>query len=295
MLTIQALLTNASTRLFLVTRDRNQAWLEAELLLGFTLKKERVWIVTHPQEGVTKSQEMRFERLCKRRLTHEPLAYIFGTVEFAGDSFSVSKATLIPRPESVQILEEIRPWAERADSSTVAWDVGTGSGILGICAKKHFPKLQVIASDTSRAALQVARKNATHLLTESPRYFVADLFADSIKDQLKRMKPRSLLILANLPYLPLSQKRVLAPQVTKHEPLNALLAPKHGLALNERLLTQLASWHKKTGLPIHGVMEFDPDQADALKEFAQSLFPFQKIRLDLHGRARFLVFSSVGL
>jgi release factor glutamine methyltransferase len=292
MSTIQELLSRASTSLFSITRDRNQAWLEAELLLGFVLKKDRIWIIAHAQERLTKHQEVALSSLCKRRLTHEPLAYIFGEVEFTGKIFTVSSATLIPRPESAQILEEIRPWANAADPSTILWDVGTGSGILGICAKIDFPKLQVIASDTSRAALHVARKNAVRLLKQSPRYFQADLFADQIKNHLKRSKPCSLLVLANLPYLPLSQKRILAPQVTKHEPLNALFAPKHGLALNQRLLTQLADWHQETKVPVHGVLEFDPDQQKALKTFTQSLFPIHKIKLDLYGRARFLVFSS---
>ena len=101
-----------------------------------------------------------------------------------------------------------------------------------------------------------------------------------------------LIVIVNLPYLPKSQKRELAIQVTKYEPLDALFAEKKGRALNEQLIKQLHLLKQETDISIDVLLELDPSQAVQFQRFSQQYFSKTKILHDLHDRARFLKLSS---
>ena len=139
------------------------ARLDALVLLEDATGKNRSWLLAHPDFDVKGSTFHTLQQQIKRRLSHEPLAYIRGKTEFYGREFLVNKDVLEPRPESETMLDllidccKAQP-CNKAEPCIV--DVGTGSGALAITAKVELPQAEVIAIDVDPACLEVARKNA---------------------------------------------------------------------------------------------------------------------------------------
>lgn len=289
MKTVENLLKEASTQLLRVNSDLSQAWLEAELLLSFQLNKERTWLVTHGKDPVLPGTHRAFLKRLARRTSHEPLAHIFGEASFYGRTFQVTADTLIPRFETELLVEAVKKEIGPHVADTLAWDAGTGSGVIAISLQAIFPDLTMIASDISPAALRVAKRNARRLAVTSPRFLTADLFDQTMERFFTCSQTAQFIIVANLPYLPLSDKNVLDLQVTKYEPANALFTTQAGRYLNEKLLKQLSRFYKKDRRPLQAFLEFDPPQEAALLLFAKKYFPIVHILKDTCGRARVLV------
>lgn len=82
--------------------------LDADILLAFTLKKDRAWLLAHGDMALTAEQEALYKALVKRRKQHEPIAYILGEKEFYGRSFDVDRRVLIPRPSTEALIDEVK-------------------------------------------------------------------------------------------------------------------------------------------------------------------------------------------
>ncbi|MCB0272349.1 MAG: peptide chain release factor N(5)-glutamine methyltransferase [Bdellovibrionales bacterium] len=133
----------------------------AHVLLKFVLQCSDSKIYAHQEDAMTSKQQKYFAELIERRAKHEPVAYLVGSKEFMELHFFVTPSVLIPRPETEILIEQIEILAKSKSIKTLL-DVGTGSGIIAICAKKFFPHLEVGAVDISEDALAVAKKNALH-------------------------------------------------------------------------------------------------------------------------------------
>jgi len=229
------------------------AKLDAEIILGHTLRKSRTFLHAHSDELLTPRQLEIAEARLRLRLDRTPIAYIIGHKEFYGRLFRVTPATLIPRPESetmIELLKELLPKNEtffKAHSRLI--DVGTGSGCLGITAKLELPWLDVTLSDTSRHALKVAKANADYLEAD-----VSLLQSDLLADY--PFSPN--IILANLPYVDTSWER--SPE-TAYEPDQALFAAEEGLHFVYKLITQASLRMQPHGFLL---LEADPRQHPAL-------------------------------
>jgi len=220
------------------------ARLDCLLLLEFILEKPRDWLFAHDDELLTCSQVKKLDACAQRRADRTPLAYITGSKEFYSRTFSVTKDTLIPRPESeaiIELLKEIVIPMKDLDSkldrtagifnkldSSLRWndgvqlptiyDIGTGSGTLAITAKLEIPHATVIGTDISEEALLVAKKNA--------KYLGADITFKQA-NLLPTTEHRSpTIILANLPYVPCDM--ITSPEILK-EPSVALFSGEDGL------------------------------------------------------------------
>lgn len=269
--------------------DLDGAWLEAELLLAHALKRERTWLIAHKEEPLLPSKERGFLRLVERREQHEPIAYLLGQKEFCGLSFEVNRHVLIPRPETEGMIELI---AGNTDDRTTVWDVGTGSGAIVVSAKKALPHAKMIASDVSRRALSLAKENAVRLLGASHgiEFLQGSLLTRAIEQSIIDTNPAKLIILANLPYLPLSDIQTLEKDVVGFEPHQALFTEKDGNALIIKLLKQLARFLRQHPTSTRMVFEFDPPQAENLQALAKKVFPTAMIDVREDGceRERFL-------
>ncbi len=274
------------------SKDINRGRLEAEVLLAGLLGKDRAWLLTHDEARLSPAQGRRFSTWVGRRTRHEPVAQILGYKDFYGRRFAVDKHVLIPRPETELLIETALASMTGKD---VAWDVGTGSGAIAITLAAERPKAAVMATDVSVRALAVAKRNArTHKAKVD--FVKSDLLQPAAYRWLhnRATKGTQLLICANLPYLPMSDKTKLELDVVKFEPSKALFSGKEGNDLILRFLGQLArhlpewGYGKKTLL-----FEFDPPQAKTLQEAAQKLFPSAKtdVLKDLAGRERLLKLS----
>ncbi len=241
----------------LVGAGISSAKLDAEIILGHTLRKSRTYLHAHGDEPLQPRELEIADARIRLRLDRTPIAYIIGHKEFYGRLFRVSPAVLIPRPESETMIELLKKLFQ---SETLfkhqlrLIDIGTGSGCLGITAKLEFPHLDVTLSDVSRHALQVARINAANLKAN----------VSTIQSDLLSEYPFSPdIILANLPYVDLAWER--SPE-TQHEPELALFASENGLHLICKLILQAESRMKPGG---YLLLEADPRQHRKLSTFAK--------------------------
>ena len=270
--------------------DRGLGDLEAEILLAHVLKKDRVWIRAHDERPLAKKDVKRFLELVSRRRRHEPIAYLVGEKEFYRLSLYVNDSVLIPRPSSETIVDLVI--ALKTNVKPLVLDVGTGSGAIAIAVAKQLPSARALGTDISNDALKIARKNAKRHRIKNLRFQKADLLSPALIKTIVREKGnRPLVIVVNLPYLPVSDKKKLAPDVVKYEPHGALFSGKDGLDAIRALLDQLAA----SDLKFHtAFIEFDPPQKSELIRMATRSFPSASVTIhkDLEGHARVLEVQS---
>lgn len=133
--------------------------LEAELLLREALGCSRAWIIAHGDDPVAPDAARRLDGLVARRAGGEPVAHIRGRREFWSMDLAVTAQVLVPRPDTELLVE--RALAHLApDAAARMCDAGTGSGAVAIAVARERPRVTVVASDASRAALRVAASNA---------------------------------------------------------------------------------------------------------------------------------------
>jgi release factor glutamine methyltransferase len=192
-----------------------EARLDAEVLLAEATGWDRARLAVSSDLEIPPAASRSFGEMVRRRLRREPVAYIVGRKGFRGIELSVDPRVLVPRPETELLVElalEERPQR--------ALDVGTGSGAIALAVADELPECEIVATDTSAAALEVARANAERLgLTERVELVEGTLPASGEFD----------LVLANLPYVGEAEWRGLEPEVTEWEPREALLAGPDGL------------------------------------------------------------------
>ncbi|HSS32931.1 MAG TPA: peptide chain release factor N(5)-glutamine methyltransferase [Solirubrobacterales bacterium] len=189
--------------------------LDAELLLGRAMGCERAALVADPAMEVPAAAARAFGEMVRRRLRREPVAYILGSKGFRNIELAVDSRVLIPRPET-ELLVEVA--VERQPARVL--DVGTGSGAIALAVADELPECEVVATDTSPGALEVARANAARLGLADRVRFVAGSLPEGEQFDL---------VLANLPYVAERDWPSLQPEVTQWEPREALLAGRDGL------------------------------------------------------------------
>lgn len=234
----------------------NSFRLDAELILGHTLKQPRTYLHAHGNRILQPSDYKKAEEYLQLRLERLPLTYITGHKEFYGRNFRVTADTLIPRPESETLIKILLDIVQQIKDKTVFnfVDVGTGCGCLGISAKLEHPALNVTLLDISPKALKVAAYNAK-LLNARVEIKKSDLLSNYSK------LPD--IIMANLPYLDKSWQR--SPE-TNYEPRLALLADHQGMATINNLIDQ-AAHHLSAGGSL--ILEADPRQHQPLTKYAK--------------------------
>jgi len=229
--------------------------------------------------GVQESSAKEMEALALRRMQGEPVAYLVGSKEFYGLAFHVSPAVLIPRPETELILDYLLETQDSHVRRTVL-DVGTGSGALAVTTATLFPLFEIVAVDISFAALEIAKSNAQmHDTLARISFFQGNL--------LDALRVRSFdIILANLPYVPMTSRKELSPEVVNHEPEIALFAGQDGLDCYRRLALSLEG-NVKTGTVL--LCEIDHSQGDAMLNLFSLLAEEVRIVKDLAGFDRLVV------
>ncbi len=275
-MTISDALHSAETQLrenlHLAPKEHHRPRWEAEILLTELLKKDRAWIIAHGADSIPPKTYQTFRSWITRRKKHEPLAYILGDQEFYGRDFIVTPDTLIPRSETEMLVEMVHV---EDPKKTIIWDVGTGSGALAVTLAIKHPNATVIASDVSAKAITIAKRNAKkHGAEKRITFFTGSLISPSVNRYLKQRPEATLIITANLPYLPEKDKEKLMPDVVKFEPSSALFSGTDGLDLIRAFMTHLAiAQHEWKFDHIQGLFEFDPSQTKKLLKRSKQLFP----------------------
>jgi len=249
------------------------ARLDAELLLADALGVDRAALVVDPAREVVGPAVRAFQDAVRRRCAgREPVAYILGRRGFRHLELAVDPRVLVPRPET-ELLVEIGLGLPRGARVV---DVGTGSGAVALALKQERPDLEVLATDVSAAALEVARDNAQRLGLDVC-FTAGDLLADVGAVDA---------VLCNPPYVAAGERAGLAPEIVRHEPPGALFAGEDGLEVIRRLVPAAAAVARTRLLGVE-VGEGQSAAVAALME--ASGFAAVEVRSDLAGVQRFVV------
>ena len=193
---------------------------DAELLLLHVMHKPRSWLFTHADDALDMDVQTAYEALLGRREAGEPVAYITGRRGFWTLELEVTPATLIPRPETELLVELVLQRLPPDFSGRVA-DLGTGSGAIALAIARERPRAQVLATDVSTAALEVARRNAQRHAIGNVDFVHGDWLLPLAGERFE-------LIVSNPPYIEAADPH-LARGDLRFEPVSALASGSDGL------------------------------------------------------------------
>jgi len=242
---------------FFQERGIDSARLDAECLLAEALGCDRVSLYVEFEKPVMASERDRFRELVRRRAGDRvPVAQLLGRREFWSLDFEVTSDVLTPRPETEILVALAIDRLADAESGSRVLDVGTGSGCVAGAVASELPGIQVVATDVSEAALEVARRNIAALdLGDRVQIRAGSLFEPVAGESFD-------CILSNPPYIARSDAGSLPPELS-HEPELALFAGEDGLDVIRALLGQ--AWnHLNPGGQV--AIEIDPGQEAAVRE-----------------------------
>jgi release factor glutamine methyltransferase len=209
---------------------RDRARRDAETLLLHLLGKNRAWMLAHMDDELGFDCAEQYIALLERRFKGEPIQYILGETEFYRLPFLVTPDVLIPRPETEHVVEKVLELA-RSFAAPRIIDVGTGSGAIAVALAHELPNAAVTATDTSAAALEIARENARLNGVQRVRFAEGDLLAPVAGEQFD-------IVASNPPYVAEADRGSLAVEVREYEPAQALFAGDDGLEIYQRLIPQ---------------------------------------------------------
>ena len=243
--------------------------LAAELLLLHVAGRDRTWLYAHPEEILSPESAERYFSLIRRRAGGEPTQHLTGKQEFWGLEFEVTPDVLIPRPETEHLIEvaldrlavrELRAGrpTQFVGAGLSIVDIGTGSGCIAISLAKELPAATIYATDISKAALDVAQRNAARLgFADRIHFLECDLFAafqsnsTSGSSRASRETNEPLLfdlVISNPPYVGLREAESLPIEVRDHEPRVALYGGQEGYELYGTLVSQASQFLRPGGL-----------------------------------------------
>jgi release factor glutamine methyltransferase len=271
---------DAARRLETAGIDGDTSRRDAALLARWVLGWDTAAWLARTREAPPPGFAPRFNALIARRAAREPIAYLTGLREFYGRTFRVNRHVLVPRPETELVVDEaLRFLAPRTTPRVV--DVGTGSGCLAVTIALECQGAHVVATDSSEAALAIARENATlHGVAERIDWRHADLLGD--------LTGPFDLIVANLPYVPEGDRESLPPEVSRYEPAAALFGGPDGLDVIRRLLPAAAARLSPGG---RVVFEIGAGQAGAVPALIAGVpgLTLVEVRKDLQAIPRVVV------
>jgi release factor glutamine methyltransferase len=224
------------------------------------------------------AQQSHFDALVDRRTLGEPVAYLTGHKEFYGLDFVITRAVLVPRPETESVVETCLRALPEGEISHLA-DIGTGSGAIAVSVAVNRPQAWVFATDISAQAIEVARQNCL-------RQGVADMVSLFVGNLLEPVPQRVNVIAANLPYVSAGEA---APEVATWEPHVAVFGGgDDGTKLIKEFLAQAPDYILPGGTVI---METAYSQGAIVSELAGKAFPGAQVQVhkDLAGYDRVVV------
>lgn len=283
-----------------IKRQTKNPHLEAEILLAHAFKKNREYILSYPEQKLTKSEYQRYQYLISKRLKGIPIAYLIDSQNFYGLNFYVNKNVLIPRPETELIVSEsinmiYSMLRSNPDNKKILIiDIGTGSGCIIIALAKLIKEKNIsfLGIDISKKALYVARKNSiNHKVDKKIKFINGDLLKPMLKKiKLLKNKPK-IIIIANLPYITPKQFKN-SPSI-QYEPKIALLAGANGLKYYKQLFKQIKMIEKKCFL-YDIICEICHNQTNKIKRFVKNIIPKTNIEIkkDLSGLNRIIIIKK---
>lgn len=244
-----------------------EARLDAELLLAHVLGVDRIMLYAGFERVVTPGELARYRAMVKDRAAGRPAKYIIGRAEFHSLPFAVDERVLVPRPETEILVERALAVLEeqaRGEFQLVV-EIGTGSGAVAISIAANFAEANLIATDVSPAALDVARANAeANNVASRIEFLCGDLFEPLATLGLEG---RVDVVVSNPPYVSEREWDKLPREIRSFEPRLALVAGPGGTEIHLRLIAEAPQYLRQGGALL---LEMDASQKDALSAAAQA-------------------------
>lgn len=265
------------------------------------LRELAYWIIEETT-GMTRTQILtagkgtknipNIEIILQKLRANEPIQYVFGHTEWMGLDLRVTPATLIPRPETAELVAWVLQMADR-DKSLRVLDIGTGSGCIALALKKAVPRWQVTGVDISQEALEVAKENAlrNHVAVNWLQLDILSGIADNLL-------PISDVIISNPPYICDSERKDMAARVLDYEPHSALFVPDSDPLLFYRRIATLVNLSATRGgdpqtQPIYLFFEINEAYGDAVCDMLRGMgYMDVQLKNDIYGKPR-MVFGAV--
>jgi len=264
------------------------AWLEAHILLGKVLEKERIYLISHDDEVISRQAFEEYISYINTRISGVPLQYITGKQEFMSLDFDVNPAVLIPRAETEILVDQVLNCiSDLSENNTVrVLDIGTGSGCISICTAYYSKRAVITAIDISKDALQTAKQNANkHGILERIKFIESNLF-EGISEQ------KFDVIVSNPPYISTGTIMNLQTEVKNHEPMWALNGGDDGLDCIRRIIEEAHIYLESGGML---ALEIGHDQAQRVASLIDKRAEYRNIRItkDYSGIDRVVIANKI--
>lgn len=197
--------------------DIEECSLKAKLLLSYVLIKPKEFLIINQEKKLSEEEQEKFYRLLEQMIDNVPLQYLVNKQEFYGIEFFINENVLIPQPDTEILVEEVINISNRENKKEIL-DMCTGSGAIAIALSKNIKNANIIATDISDKALEIAKKNDKE---NKINFIKSDMF-----ENLKNKKFD--VIVSNPPYIKTDIIKTLSKEVQK-EPMLALDGGKDGL------------------------------------------------------------------
>ncbi|WP_454802540.1 peptide chain release factor N(5)-glutamine methyltransferase [Mucilaginibacter phyllosphaerae] len=267
--------------------DRRETEAIALLVLEEITDLSRSKIKAFTEDEITGEASEKIHLILEELKTGKPVQYILGTTEFYGLNFLVNPATLIPRPETEElvqwVLEESKKLKIKNQKPLPVLDIGTGSGCIAISVKKNLPEAVITAIDISPEALHMAIKNA--LINDVEVEFIHD---DILKTQSVIVNSTYDIIISNPPYVTLDDKLLMHQNVTNFEPHNALFVPQNDPLVFYKAIADFAVGR----LSNNGLLFFEINEnfgKETIELLSNKGFINTELRQDMSGRDRMIM------
>lgn len=303
------------TKVFFEKKGVPDARLDAEYIISHGLgMKNRMDLYLNFEKPLTAAELDTLRPLVARRANREPLQHIIGDTSFRGHIIKCDTRALVPRPETEELVDMAKKSLEGVTAPFIV-EVGTGTGAIAIACAKEIEGAKVLATDISEDALALAKENAeannlpetagensttdeksaSEKCTGSLQFAQGDLLdavtGDIVAKVASDASAKINCLIANLPYIPDSEKGKLQPEVDKFDPELALYGGPDGLTLVRKMLTQTEG---KLNAGASIFLEIGSEQAPMLEAEAEKYpwLEFTGSHKDYCGNIRFVSYKA---
>ena len=262
--------------------DENEVESFFFILTEYLHNLKRIDLALNPSFEISEAEVQKWESIISELKTEKPIQYIIGETWFYDSKFYVNEHTLIPRPETEELVDWIVATEKKNDKKEklTILDIGTGTGCIPISLKKNIPQAEVFAIDVSEEALKVAQRNALENKVEINFILQNILETEDLKQQFD-------IIVSNPPYVRNMEKQEIKKNVLAFEPHLALFVEDNDALLFYRKIAQLAL----KSLTPNGLLFFDINQylgKETVELFEHLGFKNIELKKDIYGNDRMI-------
>ena len=252
---------------------------EQKLALEQVLNLSRPELIINKDRELTKKEYKKYQKINKKLKKGLPIQYIIKKSNFYGNDFYINKNVLIPRPETEVLVQETNKLIQEhfKNENIDILDIGTGSGVIAITLKKLNKNYNITATDISKKALKVAKKNSKVHRTQI-KFIKTNLY--------QGINKKYDVIVSNPPYIDINSKEI-EPKVKENEPHIALFADKEGLYYYEQILKDIKNIIKENHII---AFEIGENQGEKIKKIIKKYLPRDEIMIkkDYNGYDRYI-------